>query len=413
MTRQQIDRSTSLPILGTDDTGCDIIHIDMDAFFASVELRDRPELIGRPVIVGGRNGRGVVTSATYEARAFGVHSAMSMAKAIRLCPNATVIEISHDKYRRASQDVMTVLETFTPQLEIVSIHEAFLNVHSVRRSKGGPLTIAKAIRQTISSELDLPSSAGIGTTTSVAKIASTLAKPNGLMLVPAAQTVEFLHALPVERLWGVGAATRVSLHALGVYKVGELAALPPRALAAGVGKASAQRLTALAAGLEIRSVGTGPADHSISSERTFEVDLQDRGKLIAQLRAESQMVARRMRSAGFVGRTVAVKLRDSDFATSERSHTMSTATASSSALDAVVDGLLDKLWDGRPVRLIGIRVSGLAPIDQVGEQLSFDAVQEARTDAEKTADQITQKFGAGAVKPASTLPPRHLPPRPD
>ena len=204
MSREQLDRATSLPELGSDDTGCAVLHVDMDAFFAAVELRDRPELIGRPVIIGRSNGRGVVVSATYEARAAGVHSAMPMGRAMRSCPNAVIIEPSRGKYTEASAQVMTILNEVSAKVDAVSIDEAFLDVSGALRTFGSPAVIAAHIRARMASELRLPCSVGVAAVTMVAKIASTLAKPDGMLVVPVADTVAFLHSLPVGRLWGVG-----------------------------------------------------------------------------------------------------------------------------------------------------------------------------------------------------------------
>ncbi|MEI8082867.1 MAG: DNA polymerase IV, partial [Actinomycetes bacterium] len=219
---------------GVDDRGCNILHVDMDAFFAMVELRDRPDLLGHAVIVGRSHGRGVVVSATYEARALGVHSAMPMGVAKRLAPNAVIIDPSRGKYQSASRQVMDVLRDHTPVLEAVSIDEAFLDVTSVIRVLGSPARIATAIREQMSSSLGLPCSVGVAPVTMAAKIASTMAKPDGMLVVPVAQLLPFLHSLPVGKLWGVGQSTQKRLHSVGVVTVGDLAAMPESRLASCV-----------------------------------------------------------------------------------------------------------------------------------------------------------------------------------
>ncbi|MEI6623106.1 MAG: DNA polymerase IV, partial [Actinomycetes bacterium] len=237
-----------------NDVGCTILHVDMDAFFAMVEVRDRPELTGRPVIVGRSQGRGVVVSATYEARALGVHSAMPVGVARRLAPHAVFIDPSRGKYLSASRAVMGILREFTPAIEEVSIDEAFLDVSSVGRSVGSPTAIAIAIRERMSSQLGLPCSVGVAPVTMVAKIASTKAKPDGMLVVPYEGMLRFLHALPVGALWGVGESTEKRLHSVGVVTVGDIYKMPEARLARCVGRAAAQRLAGLAAGLEVRPV---------------------------------------------------------------------------------------------------------------------------------------------------------------
>lgn len=404
MTHKQLDRSVSLPRLGGEDGGCDVLHVDMDSFFASVELLDRPELIGQPVIVGGHGGRGVVTSATYEARAFGVHSAMPMSRATRLCPQAVVIEPSHGKYGQVSQQVMELLGEFTPTLQVLSVDEAFLDVRSVHRLHGSSTQIASKIRQSIKVQLGLPCSVGVGTTTSVAKIASTLAKPDGLLVVPASQTREFLRALPVSKLWGVGEATQRSLRSIGVLTVADLELIPASSLAAAIGKASAARLSALASGQEVQAVSTQRAERSISAERTFDFNVHDIEAVRRKLREESVTVLRRLRGAGLVARTVSCKLRFADFETVERSHTLRVPSCHAGDIDPVVDQLLEALWrDSDPIRLVGVRVSGLLDAARTGEQLSLDDVQSARGIADDVADQVASRFGHDAVLPARLL----------
>lgn len=404
MTREQLQRSVSLPTLGNDDTGCDVLHVDMDAFFAAVELRDRPELRGTPVIVGRPNGRGVVVSATYEARAAGVHSAMPMGRAMRTCPQATIIEPSRGKYLSASREVMSVLHDVTAQVDEVSIDEAFLDVSGARRTLGPSLAVARHIRARMQRELALPCSVGIGTVTMVAKIASTFAKPDGLLLVPAADTVTFLHALPVGRLWGVGGQTVKALGSIGVYTVSELAALPPSRLAHAVGKANSQRLLALAAGQEIRPVAGRAAEKSIGSERTFDEDVSSHTELEQYVRSECEEVSRRLRRAELTATRVTLKVRFEDFRTIDRSHTLAAASDSAAAFFAAARELLHQsVPDGTPVRLVGVRLGGLADVRETGHQLSFDTGAEAKAVAEEAVDQVVARFGPAAVQRGSLI----------
>ncbi|NQU37342.1 MAG: DNA polymerase IV [Actinobacteria bacterium] len=390
--------------MGSDDSGCNILHVDMDAFFAEVELRDRPELRGRPVIIGRENGRGVVTSATYEARAHGVHSAMPMGRALRASPQAVVIEPSMGKYSSASKEVMAILRRVTPRVEQVSIDEAFLDVSGAVRLLGSPTTMAALIRANVKADVDLPCSVGVASVTMVAKIASTLAKPNGVMLVPKAQTVEFLHSLRVQRLWGVGGTTASALAAIGVYTVADLAELPPSTLINAVGKAGAQRLRALAAGEETRGLAMDSVEKSIGSERTFDVDVTDPAELQLQLRREVEVVSRRLRRAELLAVAVSVKVRYADFTTVERSHSLSSATDSSTAIFEAGQRLLTGLVRaGAAVRLVGVRVSKLVAADTVGHQLTLDETTESLTAAEKAMDEVIDRFGSAAVARGSLM----------
>jgi len=412
VTADQLRRDDGLPHLGSDDSGCTILHVDMDAFFAEVELRDRPELRGRPVIIGRENGRGVVTSATYEARAHGVHSAMPMARALRASPHAVVIQPSMGKYSAASKEMMTILRGVTPRIEQVSIDEAFLDVAGAGRLLGSPATIAALIRQRAKAELDLPCSVGVASVTMVAKIASTLAKPNGVMLVPKSQTIEFLHSLRVQRLWGVGATTAAALAAIGVYTVADLAELPPNTLINAVGKSGAHRLRALAAGEEIRGLALDSVEKSIGSERTFDTDVTDPAELALQLRREVEVVSRRLRRAELLAVGVAVKVRYADFTTVERSHSLSSPTDSSTVISQAAQHLLAELGrsgasgaarSGTAVRLVGVRVSKLVAAGTVGHQLTLDATTESLTAAERAMDDVIDRFGSSAVARGSLL----------
>ncbi|MBF0940308.1 MAG: DNA polymerase IV, partial [Schaalia georgiae] len=298
---------------GDDDSAAPILHVDMDSFFAQVELRENPSLAGAPLIVGGHGNRGVVTSATYEARARGVRAGMPIGRARALCPKANVVPGRHGLYRRYSQAVMGVLSSITPVVEQVSIDEAFLDVSGARRRLGTPVAIARRIRAEIRERVGLPASVGIAATKSVAKIASSNAKPDGLLLVPGPATVDFLRGLPVGALWGVGGKTGAVLQREGIDTVGQLADLPLTRLERLVGAVSAHHLHDLAWGIDPRPVGGGGEEKSVSTERTFDDNVHDRADIERFIVAASHDCARRLRAADMVGWGVAIKMRDGAF----------------------------------------------------------------------------------------------------
>ncbi|HLS74267.1 MAG TPA: DNA polymerase IV [Actinomycetaceae bacterium] len=385
---------------GSDDSGCPILHVDMDAFFAAVELLDHPDLVGRPVIVGAAQ-RGVVLSATYEARRFGVHSAMPMARARALCPQAVVLPPHHDTYARISAEVMRILADVTPVLEKVSIDEAFLDVSGARRRLGPPVRIAAQIRRRIHAELGIPASVGVAATKFVAKLASGHAKPDGLLLVPEEATVPFLHSLPVGALWGVGERTRERLHTHGIDTVAALAAQPVRELHRLLGTAAGQRLHDLAHGRDPRAVEPRRTEKSVGTETTFATDISDRDTLEAVLLDQAHRCAARLRAAGLVGRTVAIKVRSSDFRTITRSRAVDPSDVAHDVF-AVARALLD----GVPlppggVRLLGVRVEQLQRTGE-GVQLRLGA-DPHRREAETAMDSIRSRFGTAALRPASLL----------
>ncbi|TNC16686.1 DNA polymerase IV [Georgenia sp. 311] len=385
---------------GTDDAGCSILHVDMDAFFAAVELLDRPDLLGRPVIVGGEQ-RGVVLSATYEAREFGVHSAMPMSRARALCPQAVVLAPHHDSYTRVSRHVMEILAEVTPVMEKVSIDEAFLDVSGAVRRLGPPAAIARQLRERIRTEVGIPASVGVAATKFVAKLASSHAKPDGLLLVPRAQTVHFLHALPVGALWGVGDKTRERLHRYGIDTVATLAATPVRTLHRILGVAAGQRLHDLASGRDPRSVEPERVEKSVGTETTFSADVTDRATLEAVLLDQSHRVAARLRAAGLVGRTVAIKVRFADFRTITRSRATPATDVGHDVLGVARSLLAEVAVPADGVRLLGVRVEQLAPADG-GVQLRLDE-DDQRRDAEAAMDSIRRRFGAAALGPAALL----------
>ncbi len=386
-----------------DDSATPILHVDMDAFFVSVELLKRPDLRGKPVLVGGTAGRGVVAAASYEARRFGVNSAMPMSIALQRCPNAVVLRGDYASYSKYSKQVMAIFEQITPLVEPLSIDEAFLDVSGARRLHGSPAEIAWTIRERVRAETGLSCSIGVAATKYVAKVASSRAKPDGMLVVPAAQTIEFLHPLPVSALWGVGRVTEESLTRVGLRTIGDVAAMPYDALERSVGPALAARLSRLADGIDPRDVHTTRSEKSIGHENTFGHDLVDPVEIRRELLRLSNNVAVRLRKAGLVGRTVTLKLRYGDFRTVTRSRTLGEPTDVARRIyDEASDALAELVGDGERVRLIGVRAEHLRP-SGTGAML-WDPDEEWR-DAERTIDEVTAKFGKGAVRPATLVRP--------
>ncbi|MBF4462203.1 MULTISPECIES: DNA polymerase IV [unclassified Rathayibacter] len=385
-----------------DDPRANILHIDMDAFFASVELLDRPELRGRPVIVGHLGARSVVTAATYEARRYGVNSAMPMALAIRRCPQAVVLEPHMERYRDASRAVMAIFESFTPLVERLSIDEAFLDVSGARRIAGSPFAIGTAIRARVHHELGLTCSVGIASTKFVAKLASGRSKPDGLLVVPSDGVREFLDPLPVSALWGVGASTEEALVRRGLRTVADVASAPLASLVAGLGDAAGRRLHALANGVDPRSVDTRQIEKSAGHEITFAADVADPELVRRELLRLCDKVAVRMRRSGVRCRTVAVKVRFGDFSTLTRSRTLAEASDVARVLFEAASALLEAANPlHRPVRLIGVRGEQLVEGDDVAFSLWSDS--DDWRDAELAVDGVSARFGSGAVRPASLL----------
>ncbi|MDT4997336.1 MAG: polymerase, partial [Pseudonocardiales bacterium] len=304
-----------------DDSGCTVLHVDMDAFYASVEVRRRPELRGRPVVVGGAH-RGVVAAASYEARRYGIRSAMPMTQALRLCPGAVVLPPDRGAYSSASAAVMAILRGVTPRVEPLSLDEAFLDVAGAVRSAGRPAVIATRIRHRVSAELGLTCSVGVAPTKFMAKLASARCKPDGLLVVPAADVLSVLHPLPVTVLWGVGARTAEGLSRLGVRTVADLAATPLPTLSRAVGAGAAQHLHDLAHGRDPRSVQAEDLEKSISADRTLDTDLTEVSAVRRELLRHADDVAKRLRSRGLGARTVGIKIRYADFRTVTRVRTL-------------------------------------------------------------------------------------------
>ncbi|MHB1774685.1 MAG: DNA polymerase IV [Acidimicrobiales bacterium] len=413
-----------------------ILHVDMDAFFAAVEVLDRPELTGRPVIVGGTGRRGVVASCTYEARAFGVRSAMPTARARQLCPEAVFLDGRHSRYAEMSAALRGVLERATPLVEPIGLDEAFLDVTGSRRLLGSPRAIAERIRREVHQELSLECSVGIGRSKLIAKLASRAAKPvadragrrpgAGVRVVVPDEELAFLHPLPIEALWGVGPATARRLHDLGVRTVGELASVPVETMVRRFGRAHGLHLAGLARAQDDSPVVPDRPTKSVSHEETFRQDLFDAAELAGHLTGMAESVAAQLRRAGLVGRVVGVKVRYPDFTTVSRSHTLSFGADTGAALAAVGVALLGAVDLSPGVRLLGINASGLQPAG-AGQQLAFELevgagggpdgsgpgpaagsadagrLQESWREVTAAVDAIRDRFGRGSLAAASRL----------
>jgi len=381
-----------------------ILHVDLDAFFAAVEQRDHPELRGLPVVVGGAGGpdggRGVVSAASYEARKFGVHSAMPLRTAMALCPDAVVLPVDGHRYLAASREVMAILGRFTPRVEPISIDEAFLDVAGSEGLFGPPETIARSIKSAVRSEVGLTASVGVASTKLVAKIASDLRKPDGLVIVPLGEEAAFLAPLPIWRLWGVGEKTRVALTDFGVRTIGDLAVVPPDALRRRFGEHGAQ-LAERARGIDASPVESSQDAKSVSHETTFDVDTSDRDVIERTLLGLSEGVAARLRAAGVRAGVVAVKVRDSDFTTHTRQRSLSEPTDLADPIWRTSVELARPLLRGIRVRLLGVAARNLAEPSQLA---LFAAGEEDRQRRRAEAvDAIRRRYGARAVTRARLL----------
>jgi DNA polymerase IV len=369
-----------------------ILHADVDAFFASVEQRDDPRLRGRSVIVGSW----VVLAASYEAKARGVRTAMSMARARCLCPRAIVVEPRMSAYVEASKDVYRVFDDVTPLVEGLSIDEAFLDVRGLRRLSGTPAEIAVRLRRDVRERVGLPITVGIARTKFLAKVASGVAKPDGLLVVPPGRELGFLHPLPVERMWGVGPKTATRLHALGITTVGQVAELPETALVSMLGRASGRHLHALAHNRDPRPVLARRRRRSVGAQRALGRSRTSLEDVDASLVGLVDRVTRRMRAAGRAGRTVVLRLRFDDFSRATRSHTLPHATANTQAILSTARGLLataSPLIERRGITLVGASVSNL---DDGAAQLLLPL--DRHTDALDAAlDEVRLRFGSAAI----------------
>ena len=381
-------------------TEATILHADLDAFFASVEQRDNPRLRGRPVIVGS----GVVMAASYEARARGVRGAMGGARARGLCPEAIVVAPRMSAYTKASKDVFEVFRSTTPLVEGISIDEAFLDVAGLRRVSGTPTQIAVRLRREVLDRVGLRITVGVAVTKFLAKVASGVAKPDGLLVVPPGSELAFLHPLPVQRLWGVGPKSTARLHELGIYTVGQVAGLGEAGLVSILGQASGRHLHALAHNRDPRSVKTGRRRRSIGSQHALGRSRHLPADIDAVVVALVDRVTRRMRDAGRTGRTVVLRLRFDDFSRVSRSHTLPRATAQTEKVLATVRGLIAAampLIDARGLTLVGVAVGNLDNEGSEQPELPFEPHRGEALDA--ALDGVRDRFGSSAVTRAVLL----------
>jgi DNA polymerase IV len=386
-----------------------ILHVDLDAFYASVEVLDNPALAGRPVLVGGTGPRGVVAAASYEARRFGVHSAMPMGRARRLCPGAVVLPPRFDLYAAKSRAVHEIFAAFTPVIEPIALDEAFLDVTGGSRLLGRGAEIGAAIRARIRAETGLTASVGVATSKLLAKLASDDAKPDGMLVVEPGAELAFLHPHPVGRLGGVGPATLGRLERFGVETIGDLAALPEASLVDALGRAHGAQLHALAHGHDDRPVEADRETKSIGQEETFPRDVADREALRREVLRMAERVGSRLRKHGLAGRTVTLKARFPDFRTITRSATVPEALSASGEIARLALGLLDKVDTGGGLRLLGVTVSNLT--GSATHQASLfgddapDPGEAQPVEIQSAIDAVRARFGSDAVGPASLIGP--------
>lgn len=392
-----------------------ILHIDMDAFFLAVELQDYPEFRGRPAVVGGKSARSVVTSASYEARKFGIRSAMPIAQALALYPQLAIIEPHREKYTKASREVMDILHEVTPLVEQLSIDEAFLDVAGSRRRLGSPAQIAALIKSRVRAETGLPSTVGVAANKSVAKILSDRSKPDGIGVVPVEQTQAYLWPLPVEVIWGVGPKLLQRLQNADIHTVGDLAARDPERMRRWLG-AIGPRIVLLARGEDSRPVEPRHEAKSLSVEHTFDHDVTNRALLERNLLDLCYECSRRLRGEGLVAWGLSVKVKDPDFTTRTKSMSLTHPATSGAVFVQHIKPLLDELLAQRwhPVRLLGVRADRVAaPVEQQpAQQASLFELEEAPQDiptqqewdsTDQILDDVAKKFPDAAIKPASLL----------
>lgn len=380
---------------GADDTGTRILHVDMDAFYAAVEVLHDPSLRGLPLIIGGRDGRAVVSSASYEARRFGVRSAMPVGQALRLCPHAHVVPPSFPRYQAVSRRVMEIFESFTPLVEPLSIDEAFLDVSGVRRLWGSPGEVARRIRSRVESDIGITCSVGVAATKHVAKMASTVAKPDGLLIVPEAATLAFLTPRSVRAMWGVGPKAAEALEGRGIRTIGDLRETPLPVLERALGVASAHRLAQLSRGEDPRTVETERVEKSIGHEETFDIDVDDAEFLRSELLRLADRVAARLRRAEWETRTVAIKVRFADFSTVTRSQTLAEPTSVGQRIGEAAQTLFASIDRREPIRLIGVRAENLG--DAAAGALGLWDDDEHWRKIEGALDDARARFGGGTV----------------
>ena len=396
------DGSGRLVTIGdVDDSGSPFLHLDMDAFFASVEELDDPSIVGKPVIVGGTAGRGVVSAANYVARTFGVNSAMPMSLALRRCPNAIVLKPRFDRYSEISAQVFAILHDFTPKVQPLSIDEAFLDVSGARALLGRPLDIAKSIRERVRLEVGLAASIGVASSMFVAKVAGSRAKPDGLLVVPAGDTVDFLAPLPITALWGVGAVTAKRLNSFGLSTVGDVQRSEMDSLVSILGTRLAHHLHNLAMGVDERTIEDRSNERSIGRSNTFGTDLTDIAEMHREVLRMATDVAARARTRNFLAHTVTVTVRLDDWSTVTRSHTFTDPTHATKPVSAEAVRLFDRVErHGHPVRLIGVRLENLVGEGDLG--LLWEDEDDGHH-IDDIVDAVAGRFGFGTVQPASLV----------
>ena len=377
-----------------------ILHADLDSFYASVEQRDDPTLRGRPIAVGG----GVVLAASYEAKAFGVRTAMSGGTARRLCPNLIEVPPRFDAYTEASRQVFDIFRDTSPIVEPMSIDEAFIDVAGLWRLAGSPTHIATELRRRVADDVGLPISVGVARTKFLAKVASAVSKPDGLLVVEPDGELDFLHPLPVQRLWGVGAVTAAKLHDRGLHTVADVAAMQPEALVSIVGRSMGHQLHALAHNRDARRVTTGTRRGSIGSQQALGRRRRSREEIDVVLWRLVDRVAGRLRRADRVGRTITVRLRFDDLSRATRSHSLPDATSATALIHATAAGVLDAAWplvEQRGISLLGVSVSNLADRDAVQLVLPFERCEAEQLDS--VLDAVHERFGRTSIQRATTL----------
>lgn len=380
-----------------------ILHVDMDAFFASVEIHDHPELEGKPVIVGGRaDARGVVAAANYIARTFSIHSAMPVSTALRLCPEAILLPPRLERYNEVSHQIRATFERFTPVVEPLSLDEAFLDVSGSLALFGSAQTIGHKIKSAIRDELGLTASIGIAPNKLLAKIASDLEKPDGFVIVPTSNIQAFLDPLPVSRIWGVGRVAEHKLKGIGIHNIAELRKTDQTQLDALFGRDTARHLLAFAQGVDSRPVVPDREAKSISHERTFPQDIDQEDILYSALLGLTEQVMRRLRNTGKTARCVELKLRFPDFSTVTRSRRLATPTDVTSEIWHVLQQLMRQHWKGQPIRLVGMGVSELRHPETRQGDMFQDATHAHQQKVDRVEDNIRERFGKQAIHRGST-----------
>ena len=380
-----------------------ILHVDMDAFFASVAERDNPELKGKAVVIG-MGARGVVSAANYEARKFGIHSAMPVSRARRLAPHAIFLPVDMARYQEVSSHVMEIFDSFTPWVEPVSVDEAFLDVSGVQRLLGSPREIAMAIRAKVESQEGITCSVGIAPSKFIAKLASQHCKPNGMLEITSDRILTFLHPLPIQAMWGVGPKTAETLERLGLRTIEDIAKLPRATLIRALGQASGASLYELAWGRDYRDVTPHDAEKSISSAETFPQDLDDPTQILTEFLRLTERSSARLRDKDLFARTVSIKVRFADFTTINRSKTLALPIDGTHEIYDVVKGLYEALRIERArLRLVGVSLENLS--SGAPEQMVLGARESGWRQADGAIDRARGRFGAGSVRPASLIRP--------